>query len=373
MMMKTRFYLFGLLIAMLAAACQSEKKSEVNVTGIVKSFPENGKVILQRLNATTVDNIDTVDIASDGSFQFVIKEVSEPTFYRLIVANRQLINLIVDNEDMNVEADGILPDAKYKITGSKEMDHIMALEKLVNDFEAEVQNINVVFVEAMQSGDTAQAESYREDYMNKLAKHNESIKKQIDKMGSSLAALQALSLLNMDNDFVFIDKVFQKLKSAHPTSPYLDAYGSSLDEMRPTAIGQKAPEINLPDPTGKAVKLSSLRGNYVLIDFWAAWCKPCRMENPNVVRMYEKYNAKGFEIYGVSLDRKKEDWIRAISDDGLTWTQVSDLQYFNSEAAATYKIQAIPATILLDKEGNIIAKNLRGKQLEDKLEELFGS
>ena len=141
--------------------------------------------------------------------------------------------------------------------------------------------------------------------------------------------------------------------------------------MRKLAVGQVAPEITLADPSGNMVSLSSLRGNYVMIDFWAAWCKPCRAENPNVVALYKKYNPKGFEVFGVSLDRKKEDWLKAIEKDGLSWTHVSDLQYFNSEAAQLYNIQAIPATYLLDKEGKIIAKNLRGIALRKKLEELF--
>ena len=127
----------------------------------------------------------------------------------------------------------------------------------------------------------------------------------------------------------------------------------------------------LPDPSGKTTKLSDLRGKYVLIDFWAAWCKPCRQENPNVVRLFNQYNSKGFEVFGVSLDRSREDWVKAIADDQLNWTQVSDLQYFNSAAAVLYQIQAIPATYLVDPDGKIIAKDLRGPSLEAKLAELF--
>jgi thiol-disulfide isomerase/thioredoxin len=109
----------------------------------------------------------------------------------------------------------------------------------------------------------------------------------------------------------------------------------------------------------------------VLIDFWAAWCKPCRQENPNVVRLYSQYNSKGFEVFGVSLDRTREDWVKAIADDKLTWTHVSDLMYFNSAAAELYQIQAIPATYLIDPDGKIIGKDLRGPSLEAKLAELF--
>jgi peroxiredoxin len=143
--------------------------------------------------------------------------------------------------------------------------------------------------------------------------------------------------------------------------------------MKATAIGQPAPEIALPDPDGKIVKLSSMKGKYVLVDFWAKWCGPCRQENPNVVRVYNKYKDKGFTVFGVSLDRKREDWLQAIEQDQLTWTHVSDLKYWQSEAAKTYNITAIPFSVLLDPNGIIIDKNLRGAALERRLEQLLGN
>ena len=126
------------------------------------------------------------------------------------------------------------------------------------------------------------------------------------------------------------------------------------------------------DSTGKIIKLSTLRGKVVLIDFWASWCGPCRKDNPHNVELYKKYNSKGFEIYGVSLDRDREKWLEAIKKDGLAWTHVSDLQYWKSEGAKTYGISAIPATVLLDRDGKIIAKKLRGPSLDEKLKEIFG-
>jgi peroxiredoxin len=144
-----------------------------------------------------------------------------------------------------------------------------------------------------------------------------------------------------------------------------------VENMKKLAIGSPAPEIALPDPDGNVVPLSSLRGKYVLVDFWAKWCGPCRRENPNIVRAYNKYKDKGFTVYGVSLDRTREDWLQGIREDGLTWTHVSDLKFWQSEAARTYNINAIPFSLLLDPNGIIIAKNLRGEALEKKLSEVF--
>lgn len=138
------------------------------------------------------------------------------------------------------------------------------------------------------------------------------------------------------------------------------------------ADGEAAPDLTMPTPEGEAMSISDLRGKYVLVDFWASWCKPCRQENPNVVRVYNKYKDQGFEILGVSLDDNRENWLGAIEQDGLTWEHMSDLKKWGSESVSVYGFKGIPYTVLIDPEGNIVAQHLRSRQLEEQLSAIFG-
>ena len=136
-------------------------------------------------------------------------------------------------------------------------------------------------------------------------------------------------------------------------------------------VGQSAPEISLPGTNGNIINLSSLKGKVVLIDFWASWCGPCRRANPSVVKLYEKYKDKGFEVFGVSIDSKKNGWLKAIEHDKIKYTQVNDKDGWNAATAAKYGVDAIPATFLLNKEGVIVAVDAEGNDLEEKITTLL--
>lgn len=190
-----------------------------------------------------------------------------------------------------------------------------------------------------------------------------------------LKQLAYMSMLNgtqNSNPDLFV-KLANKFSEKFPTHPMAPSYLAVAKSFKGLMIGSEAPEIVSKNPQGQVVKLSDYRGKVVLLDFWASWCKPCRAENPNVKNAYAKYKAKGFEVFGVSLDETKEAWTKAIAQDGISWIQVSDIQGWKCAAAQDYNVNSIPNTFLLDKEGKIIAKNLRGPQLEAKLKEIFGS
>lgn len=170
-----------------------------------------------------------------------------------------------------------------------------------------------------------------------------------------------------------IEPLFNSLSARIRLSKAGKEYAAKIEKLKTTAIGAVAPDFEQSTPDGKSVKLSDFKGKYVLLDFWASWCGPCRKENPNVVAAYNQYKDKGFTVLGVSLDNKsaKDAWVNAIAKDGLTWIQVSDLNGWQNAAAQLYSVQAIPQNFLIDPQGKIIAKNLRSEELNKKMEEIF--
>ncbi|MBR4536403.1 MAG: AhpC/TSA family protein [Bacteroidales bacterium] len=245
-----------------------------------------------------------------------------------------------------------------------------AFERLVNESNQEgravyTQSQNVI------SGIVQQ---YQTLFNRESEKNNKKLQDLLLANKEDIAVLMFLDNFPREKYAALHNEVVMALYAKYPDHQLVkEKYAVETSPATATSIGAIAPDLAFPDPDGNIRKLSDLRGKVVLLDFWASWCRPCRGENPHVVAMYQKYHDKGFEVFSVSLDRDKESWKRAIAADGLVWpNHVSDLKYWSSEAARTYGVSSIPSTFLLDQNGRIIAKNLRGEALSNALKQLFG-
>ncbi|MBT1701639.1 TlpA family protein disulfide reductase [Fulvivirgaceae bacterium PWU20] len=285
------------------------------------------------------------------------------------------MNIILDRTDIEVVVDGNNPQGFYEVKGSPDLDLIRQVQDMLEkaNNSPDIAKLNEEFTVAAQKQDQATMGQLQEKYQQLIKKEHDKVAQLLEQKAPSLAVINLLQNNTLDKDKYYQTyiNVADKLRKAWPNYTQSKNFIAFVDKMKATAIGQPAPEIALPNPEGQIVKLSSMKGKYVLVDFWAKWCGPCRQENPNVVRVYNKYKDKGFTVFGVSLDRKKEDWVQAIQQDGLTWTHVSDLKFWQSEAAKTYNISAIPFSLLVDPDGIIIDKNLRGAALEKRLAEVL--
>ncbi len=361
----------SILVVISVFSCQPGEKEfdgTVKISGELSNTPV-GVVILSKFQEDRSEVLDTIAVNSDGKFEYTLNN-DGANFYDLNLMDHKSIRLALHQEDVEIVYD-FQDEDTLTLNGSEDSKHMLKVETLVEDYQNQINNLNTAYYEAMSKKDQSAIRDIQEKAMNLETNHGEKVKMVINDMDGSFAALAAIGMLNPKNDFQFMDNLVSELNENYPNNKMISTLMQQLEDMRILSIGQPAPDITLPNPDGEVVNLSDLRGKYVLIDFWAAWCKPCREENPNVVRLYNQYKESGFEVFGVSLDRTKEAWVKAIADDQLTWTHVSDLKYFNSEAAGTYQINAIPATYLLDPDGKIIAKDLRGASLENKLKELF--
>jgi len=265
--------------------------------------------------------------------------------------------------------------ANVTVTGSKADIEFRKLQALEKPYSEKLDKLYTRYAEARKNKDEAAMKSLEKIIDSTDSDANERIyASYVKKNPNSPLALFALqNWAGYDIDPVKVEPVFNSLPAAARNLPSGKSLAEKIAVAKKTGVGQLAMDFTQNDTSGAPVTLSSLRGKYLLVDFWASWCGPCRAENPNVVKAYEQYKDKGFSILSVSLDQPnaKEKWLKAIHDDGLRWTHVSDLQFWNNAVAKLYGIQAIPQNLLLDPQGKIIAKNLRGDALTQKLSEVL--
>lgn len=342
------------------------------VKGIVNDMP-GALVVLSELSTQNITLLDSVRANDKGEFElkadapsikigFITVNQTQPPGVPLVMKNGEKLKLELEM-------------SQFIVTKVKGNEDNMAMKRLYDRY-TENNKASVEFQNKVQNIDPRTlSDSVREAYNKEYTLIEEGMTNSlwdfIKEEKGSPATYFAATYVMQKPPVAMMDDALTKMKETMSESDLTSELENRLNQIKPLSIGSMAPDIQLNNPQGEMVALSSLQGKVVLIDFWASWCRPCRMENPNVKRVYEKYKDKGFEIYGVSLDNNKGRWEGAIAQDGLTWHHVSDLKGWKSSAAQLYKVSSIPKTVLLDEKGRIIAMDLRGSSLEAKLAELF--
>jgi len=364
--MKKLFYLS--VISVIMAACSSDPQYVIN--GKIDGA-DSVMFILQKREAGKIVSFDSA-VAYKGSFKMKGGPVRYPDMVLLSAKDtRMRTQFYLENSEITVT--GKL-DSLYgaNVTGSKTQDEYNGFVKSLDSVNEKVMTVYNEYQLAEQSGDTAKSAQLVKQIEAGQAEMTQLQKDFVKNNPASFTTPQILSGLTYEMEGTEIESYINAMDTAVANTEIIKDLKVRVEKMKKVAIGQKAPDFTLNDPEGNPVSLYSKVGaKLLLVDFWAAWCGPCRQENPNVVNVYKEFNKKGFDVFGVSLDRTKDAWVKAIADDKLTWTHVSDLQYWNSEAAGIYAVSAIPANFLLDENGVIIGRNLREEALYNKVKEIL--
>ncbi len=345
---------------------------------------------IQELTTNEVIPLDSFETDSAGYF-FYRGTLAESSFFILRIDQANFITLLIEpGEEIIISGDAKNFKNDYTVRGSDGSQLISCLYNSLRHNQMLLDSLAEVYASVRDDANLDEVEKELNKAYEKIWKDQKKfVKRFIKKNPQSLASIIALyqslgnqSLLNERDHFVYFEALSKSLSEVYPTNKHvLDLHRRvsrhKRNELKRSmlydklAVGNKAPEVILPDPNGQMLALSSFRGNYVLIDFWASWCTPCRRMNADLRHIYEKYNDYGFEIYGISLDRSREQWIQGITEDSIPWPQVSDLRLWNSPVVSLYNVSGIPYSVLINPEGIIVDKGVDIDELSEYLASAF--
>lgn len=354
------------ILATLVSCADKKNGQTVDVEGTVKNTTA-GMIYLEEDAAAGQPVImDSSVLNADGHFKLQAPTKEESLYQlRLKGETKPLAFFINDAPSVTVQADAKNTTQPYSVSGSKASEALVQFDKTLGEQATKImaQGARVDSLKNAQAADSV----VNTEYLALEATAASAKTSALDFIRNSKSpVLSVYAISSFQNHMNNIGlKGFSRAEivdAVNEASAKFPAH-AGLQTIKKSLAPAKAPDFTQPDPSGKPVSLSSFKGKYVLVDFWASWCPPCRKDNPNVVKAYNEFKDKNFTILGVSLDQSKEAWLQAIQQDGLTWTHVSDLKFWSNEAAALYGVQAIPANFLIDPQGNIVAQDLHGEEI----------
>lgn len=369
-----------LMLGVLAvlASCSEENKG-YHISGTVENATEGQQLFVSELNDTNTQTeiVDTVKV-TDGKFELDLPEKETPTISFLTLEGaRGNVLYIADNTPISFT---VYPDSLYasKVSGGKDNEILYNYMSKIRETNRKMGEARSQMRKAFSTQDTVLLKELQQAQKD-IAENDKVDKKELVKENPN-SIVSVMVLQDMVNTQMYstaeLKELFENLSPELKQTSLAKTLDQNLKNLSMTDVGSKAPDFSAETPEGKELALKDVLGEVTLVDFWASWCKPCRAENPNIVKIYNKYHDKGFNIIQVSLDRpgQKDKWIQAIKEDNLgKWNHISNLMFWQDPIAAQYGVRAIPAAFLLDKEGKIVGKNLRGENLEEKIAETLNT
>jgi thiol-disulfide isomerase/thioredoxin len=362
--MKTCFWTF--LLPLMSVA-QTSVQPQLMINGKIAGLPDNSRVYISNPNNAA----DTVASAVVLGGTFTLKgKVIEPSLFEINFEGlSKKLPLFVGND--NITMNGTVKDFDHlQVTGSASFNDFSHFQEIFTPYLTQLNGLAATInARPGISRDDTLMKQYLA-VLNQLQVAQDAFLQ--NNKSSYVSPFMLFAFARLSEDVLLLERRFNQLSPQVQNSLYGNSLKQTIAVEKIGAIGTDEIDFTQNDPQGRPISLSSFKGKYVLVDFWASWCHPCRMENPNVVAVFNKFKAKNFTILSVSLDREKNPWLQAIKDDNLTWTHVSDLKFWNNDVALKYHVQTIPQNFLVDPSGKIVAKNLRGGDLESKLCEFLG-